>query len=456
MSSRFAIVIVVLLSMRSANAELPPSPDELSAAYQVALTELKSGKRPQLIADRLKPVGEKHSKSPHAALAVPFLRDLTASSKNPPTKPNAPPERRLAYSRVPFSLLKYAENWCEPLKELVEKHRKDPTTQLILADRNIIARLIPLLTDRTPTRPTVFSSYSWMIKQPRVCDLALSLIEYHAKARFHHDTIQSTYLHQLPDAEHKTLTQHVVSWWDEVKDKSVAAGIRAQLPHGRTYPERVWMAKTLAQHAQPKSDDRQFAINFLIDIVKNNRGHVGAHAANALAEFGDKSAVDLFYNAWKTTVRRRRINHSSGVAFYLCKHGRRREWELLHAISFGEVRDKKGPGAGAIWACVVNSGVAGKNPYAIPILGLALHHTKNTGSRWTKSGGQSFSDSDSACELLQKQVPTSFGYQVESTAAERLAAIKKAQACWEKEGKAKYSCDYIEREMTSKDASKSQ
>ena len=102
----------------------------------------------------------------------------------------------------------------------------------------------------------------------------------------------------------------------------------------------------------------------------------------APAELGDTSAVDIFYDEWKSRLGRPGVIHESQIAFYLCKHGGRREWELLHAISVSEVRDGKGPGAGAVWACVVNSGRSGGSPYAIPILALALGETQLTGSRF--------------------------------------------------------------------------
>jgi hypothetical protein len=182
-------------------------------------------------------------------------------------------------------------------------------------------------------------------------------------------------------------------------------------------------------------------------MKENRRSHVGAHAADALAELGDTSAVDVFYEEWKSWLGRPGLIHDSHVAFYLCKHGGRREWELLHAISLVEVRDGKGPGNGAVWACVVNSGVAGTDPYAIPVLALALGQTENTGSRGAGNGSQSFSYADSACELLQKQVGKDFGYRRDGTAEERLTAIKKAKAWWDAEGEAKYTFDYIEKNM---------
>lgn len=448
MTARAALVVLVLF-IGPARAEIPPPPDELSRAYDAALTELRAGKDRQSIADGLKPVVEEYPTSDYASVASAFLVDLSASAKNPPMRPGDPPEKRLADSRVPFYLLKYAENWGEPLKTFALKEPNDPAAQLVAADRAVIARLTLLLTDRSPARSNNTDSFRWMTPQPRVCDLALALIEYHGKARFDHDTIQGAYLHQLPDSEREKVAQRVAEWWGEVKDKSVAAGVRAQLVHGRSYPETVWMAKTLARLAEgQQTDDWEFALSFLRGMVnQNRRRHVGAYAAEALAELGDTSAVDVFYDEWKSWLGRRGLIHDSQIAFYLCKHGGRREWELLHTISLSEVRSGKGAGAGAVWACVVNSAVAGANPYAIPILGLALNQTGNTGSRLVEGGAQSFSYADRACEQLQEQTGKEFGYTRNDTSAARLAAIKKAQGWWSAKGKAKYSFDYIERDM---------
>ncbi len=448
MTARAAIVAFAL-SVGLAQAEIPPLPDDLSKAYDAALTELRAGKDRQSIADRLKPVVEKNPASEYARLARPFLDDLTASLKDATARPDDLPEKRLADARLPFQVLKNAESLDGPLKTFMAKEPSDPITQLVAADRSVIARLIPLLADRSPARCEDSFSMRWTTPQPRVCDLALALIEYHGKVRFHHDTIQGTYLHQLSDAEREEVAKRAAAWWEEVKDKPIAAGVRAQLVHGRTYPETVWMAKTLARLAEgQETDDREFALSVLRGMVKQNpRSHVAAYAADALAELGDTSAVDVFYNEWKSWLGRPGLIHDSHIAFYLCKHGERREWELLHAISLAEVRNGMGPGDGAVWACVVNSGVAGTNPYAIPILGLALDLTENAGSRWVADGAQSFSCADTACELLQKQVGKDFGYRRAGTAVERLAAIKKAQDWWDAEGKAQYSFDYIEAEL---------
>ena len=444
-----AILIVSAMLVGLSTAEIPPPSDDLSNAYAIAVAALCKGGDRQDIVDSLAPVVTKNGGSPYARLARPFLVDLATSAKRRPIGRDEQPEQRLANTRIPFHLLRHAGNWGDPLKVFIAKEPDDPASELASADRSVISRMIPLLSDRDPARCESSLVIDWDSPQPRVCDLALAIIEYHGKVRFHYDTIFGSYLHQLPDADHKKVTERVTAWWQEVKDKSVASGIRAQLAHGRSYPETVWMATTLAKlTAGSETDDREFALQVLRTMIDENpRTHVGAYAADALAELGDTSPVDTFYREWKSWLGRPGLIHDSQIAFYLCKHGTRREWELLQAISVEEIKNRKGPGAGAVWACVVNSGVADTNPYAIPILALALSQTENTGSRWIENGSQAFSYADTSCELLQKQVGVDFGYQRTGTPEERSRAIEKAAIWWEAEGRTKYEFDNIEREL---------
>lgn len=454
MTTRIPLVALLLLPPGLTRAEVDPLEDALSAAYYAAERDLQAGKDRKEIADRLKPVVEKNTKSVFYKLASEFLADLTESAKNPP-KPDAEPEKRLADTRIEFWRVQIAENWGGALKEFLKKEPKDPACQLLTAERKVIDQLIPLLTDRSPTRvPNErIVSGSGLKPQPRVCDVALAIIEYHGQCRFHYDTIFGRLLHQLPADDREKIVKRVEEWWKEHKDKSAAAGVRAQIQHAMSYPERVWMAKTLIRLGEgQKTDDKEYGLNVLRDMLKlHRRSHVGGYVADALAEVGDTSAVDVFYDEWKAWLGRPGLMHDSKIAFYLCAHGKRREWELLHDISLKDIAAGKRPGSGAVWADVVNSGQAEKNPYAIPILGLVLGQTEKTGSRYIdKVGAQPFSSADKATEYLQKQVSKDFGYRPAGTAEERAAAIAKAQKWWDDEGKAKYTFDYIEKEMVKK------
>jgi hypothetical protein len=428
-------------------AEPPPLTDDVSKAYDAALTDFLAGKDKQTIVDRLKPAVANNRDSYYHKRAAEFLADLSAAAKTPPVPADAGPERRLAETRVYFCLLAYSENWEGSLKPYAKKEPTDPVCQLLAEDRTVIGKLLPLLDDRTPTRCAdlgIRVNTSHLPVQPRVCDVALAIIEYHSLCRFHHDTVAGYELHQLPADKRETVAKRIGEWWEENRTKSVAAGVRAQFPHAN-YSAQIWMAKTLVRIGkEQKTDDEEFGLKALRTMVKQGRRGGGVYAANALAQFGDFSPVDVFYDEWKSVPE---LTHDPQITFYLCDHGKRREWELLHTISLEEKRDGKGPSGGAVWSCVVNSGTAKTNPYAIPILGLALDQTENTGSRTVENGTQSFSYADTATESFQKQVGKDFGYKSAGTAQERLAAIKKAGTWWEAEGKAKYTFDYIEKNL---------
>lgn len=447
MKAGFAsLILFFAAALTPALAEIAPPEDDLSRAYEEALTALREGKEHLQIAAKLRPVVERFPESEYAGLARPLLADLGSSKQEKASNEHIAPEQRLSETRVIFALILVEENW-HRLGDYIAKQPDDPVSQLISKGRAAIPDLIPLLADRTPTRSGPFPLKDWNTPQPRVCDFALALIEYHGKVRFHYDTSFMKCLHEETDDVRLAIKQRVSDWWAEVKDKSVAAGVRAQLLHARALSETVFMAKMLARltDGQP-TDDREMALNVLRDLVKANpRNSTGAYAADALAELSDTSPVDIFYHEWKSCLDKPGLIHDSHIAFYLCRHGGRREWELLYAISQNEMKEHKGPWNGAVWAAVVSSSEADTNPYAIPILGIALGHTQITGSRWVKDASQPFSYADSACEHFQKQVGRDFGYRAENNQEERLAAIQKAQTWWNESGKAEYTFDAIEK-----------
>lgn len=439
-----AVLAALALSASLARAEIPPPRDEVSKAYDAAIVDLHHGKDRQSIADALRPIVEKHPGSPYARLlAGSLVADLTVSAARPQPAPDAPPEARLADAGM-------AAYHGTPPNATVTKASSDPVVELMEAGRQVIPRLIPLLSNRSPTRGAASQFEEWHTPQPRVCDVALGIIEHHSKALFFHDTTFGHRFHQLADADREQLIKRVETWWAKMKDQSIAAGVRAQLPFARSYPEKVEMARTLARLGKGQNtDDREFALNVLRKMVQENRGnHVGSYAADALVEFGDTSAVDVFYSTWKPSLNHSGQIYDSHVAFYLCKHGRRREWELLYALSAKELVEDKIPPDGPVWPCTINSGVAGTNPYAIPVLGLVLSQMENPGSHQENRSSSSFSYATKACEMLQKQVSQDFGYRPDGMSAEQLAAIEKAKTWWEAEGKSKYTFDWIEQNMS--------
>src|SRR5207249_1698500 len=114
----------------------------------------------------------------------------------------------------------YTENWDGPLKEHLKAHPDDPVSRLVGRDRAVIAELIPLLTDRSPTRSYRYPmSTTEHLCVPRVCDFALLLIEYHSLCKFHDNASTALLLHEIPDLEQEKIAKRIADWWAENKNK---------------------------------------------------------------------------------------------------------------------------------------------------------------------------------------------------------------------------------------------
>jgi hypothetical protein len=443
--------VVSILLVGSSLAEIPPPPDGLSQAYEKAGRDLAAGGDRKAIRDTLRDAIAGNPRSTYLPDAERLARDLTFSIENP-ARPDDPPERRLAETRVPFHLVAYSDNWDEALRKHRDAKSADPVGRLLAADRSVIENLIPILKDDSPTRAFQEHAISrgGLSSVPRACDYALALIEFHSLCRFFDNASSGGLFHALPDENRAKIAQRIAIWWKENRTESVTAGIRDQIPFADFYA-KVWMARTLIRLGE-KGDraDREHGLEVLRQLVRNNPlTHLASYTANALAEFGDLSPRDLFYEAWKAGLGNPGIMHDPGIAFYLMKHGGRREWELLLAVSQDDVQNGRDAGGGAVWAAVVNGTGPDTSPYVIPILGLVLQQTQSTGSRSVAGSDevQSFSSADKAAEHLQKKTGLDFGYKPAAKLSERLAAIDKAQKWWESEGKKKYTFDSIEAEL---------
>ena len=103
----------------------------------------------------------------------------------------------------------------------------------------------------------------------------------------------------------------------------------------------------------------------LRDMLKQyRRSHVGRYVADAPAELGDTSAVDVFYDEWKAWLGRPGLIHDSKIAFY--RGGKRRECGVTHA-AVEEFRDGKAGERGRV-GLRRQQRAGGQNLFAIPVL----------------------------------------------------------------------------------------
>lgn len=474
--------IAVLFSLGRLAAELPPLWEDSAHAFTAAAEGLAAGADRSKVLEQLTTAlakskdGENSYYLPRAQALAKELKDSakTHPKQAGPREVKAAPLAHLRDTKFePFLLGRFDEPGGvlfpdtvfvgpdKQFKDALAAQPDDPVTRLVAKDRAIISELIPLLNDLTPTRAYRESNFSKArLRIPRVCDYALLLIEYHSLCTFHDNASTGELLHELSDIERpysttrEKIAKRVAEWWKVNQSKSIAAGLRDQIAHSNDAYGKFAMVRRLLQHEDPA--DKEFGLETLRAYVRRYPGnHTSAIAGEMLAQHGDFTLIDEIYKTWHPF--RDKPGHylyESVNIQYLCKYGRRREWELLHDISASELSiiDKWPGGRSMAYGSVVHN----KHPYAIPLQGLVLAQTRISTVRWVGKPAkeQPISSADAAIVLLQEQTGKDFGYKIEGTAAERAEAIKRAQKWWDDEGKAKYTFDYIEKNMVKKETPK--
>lgn len=443
------IGVVGLFPLLSAAEEEIVPYDDLPHAVERTGKGLASGESRKALLSLLERAIEANPKSAYLSLAQSLAADLNQSTNKAEglraevEHVRKRPERYLMESNVPVHLLLYRANWPAALGDYRGRHPDDPAVLLLTSGRDTIPRLIPMLEDRSPVR-SFQNHFRGVPRIPRTCDYALLLIEDHSRCRFHGHYGSGRYFHQQPDEERKSTIEHVKRWWGQNKMSSVAAGIRNLLQSGWEIG-KIEMAQNLV--ALGDADDTEFAKQLLREMTSKFPGHIVA--ARALAQYGDLSPLEMYYQKYEESLHKGGIIYDSYVVFYMTDHGGRREWELLTKIAEREIEKGLEAGHARVWPALVNCGKSRSSPWAIPALGLALSQTKTSGSRSLAGmkGSQAFSYADVAAELLQEQTGEDSGYAPADSPEKRAAAIRRAQAWWKNTGKSKYTFDAIARQI---------
>ena len=437
----FALLLVLTLCGKS-RAE-PIVWDDLLKAVAQAGKELATGTERKEVLGHLNQAIEENPKSRHLEHAQRLRDDLSDSIARVATSPKG--EKALMETTIPLSVIALSSNWDRPRRQFMDKNPRDPMTTVLRNDRGVIDALLPLLHDRSPTR----SCSDYGLGVPRVCDIALLTIEYFSKCRFHSNASSPQQFQELSPADRDKTIRQIEKWWEDNKAKTVAEGIRAQLPNG-DFQAKLWMAVNLARLGDKAEEnpDRAYAIEVLRTLFRENRGYAAVYAAYALAEVSDFSPVDEFYNSWKNSIDGKGRIYDSHVVFYLTDYGTRREWELLHTLAEREIEQEPDIAKARIWPALVNCSKAGTSPYAIPGVALALTHTTSSGGRESEdSVSQPSYIANNATAYLQKLTEHDFGYRRDDSPEKRAAAIKEARRWWSAEGRRRFTFDYIETVM---------
>ena len=405
----FLLFVLGTISPSSRAVEIPPPEDRLSDAFTEAANGLVKGESRAKVLEGLTAALERNQERPSYYLELTRslaadLRDSARKSPNPadPKDIAAAPSKHLRETKLPIHILSFRENWSGALRWYVKEYPNDPVSLLVAKDRSVIAELIPLLGDRTPTRSfRVPISAAERLHVPRVCDFALLLIEYHSLCKFL-DIQTAQLLHHVPDADRGRVAKRIAEWWSENKTKSVAAGIRDQLGRAGFYGD-LRMALILIELGEKgTAEDREVGLNRLRELTRYNVGNYsGSQAGRLLVRYDRQGAIDIFYEALKPMAAEPERQITGGGVSFLADYGGRREWELLHSITTGEIKVGKQYWQAPAFRFLV--GPFPSSPYKIPILAFALSQAGPIVKRQEIEGMiRDYSPADLAAESLQK------------------------------------------------------
>jgi len=327
---------------------------------------------------------------------------------------------------------------------------EDPATLLVKEGRDAIPRLIPALRDRSPMRSQAASDLEDGVPYlPRACDMAIQLITYHSRCHWFNDATYGVGLFSArPQAAQEDAINRIKAWWAANKSKSVEQGIRAQYEQAGLYG-KSWMAEQLIRLGDERMDPalRSEGIARLRELLRLRKVAIPEYVARVLARYGE-SALPTMMKWLQRALDEPGVFIKTDAVFYVVRHGGRESWDLILKLALREKREGVHPGHSPFLPSLANLHSPTEPRWAVPVLGLLLDRTQNTGSRHV--GGdiepyQSFSNADVATERLQKLTGEGFGYRRSDAATNRTAAIKRAQEWWQREGRAKWTLDAIDR-----------
>lgn len=361
--------------------------------------------------------------------------------------PNRVPERFLADSRwIPVRWDPATERrmtWRSSFARVL----RDPAKPLLAENRVVIERLLPLLDDRSPTRGFVRPPGNRWIGVPRVCDLALSLIEFHARVWFYDPFTGVPLLSMHPPAFQDQVGERARRWWEQARSLSIADGVRLQLPASAGFL-RANLAESLIAIGEEEGDAALQAEGrgLLAGMLETTGGAADAltrHLVERLARDGDPRGVEPLHRG---LVERQGYRYplAPEAIDYLARYGGRREWELLTAWAReGYAARGPAPFRAVVGPALVRAAADHPTPWAVPALALALDAP---GERSAPGPADPEPDprlAGQAVTTLQVLTGQDFGHGAGADAATCLVAVARARRWWASDGQARYTFDAI-------------
>ena len=452
---RLGLVCLLAISCFGTVASAEPVMwDDLLRAVAVAGGELHKGEPRSQVLSKVEAALKSPEQSHYRKLAEGLAADLRFSIKRQKQRDSEgassgkEPERFLMDSQMPRYTWRFTGNWQRHLDKWIKANPDDPAARLIRSDRSAIGRLIPYLVDRSPMRSFRHGgSGGFFPHVPRVCDMAIQLITYHSRCRWFNEAAFREPFHARRAEIQATATSQIKAWWTANKDKSVEEGIRAHYKDAGLYG-KSWMAEQLIRLGDERKDPalREEGLSRLRELLRLRRNVIPEHAARVLARYGE-SALPTMMGWLQRALDEPGVYVKTEAVFYVVKHGGRESWELILKLARREKREGVRLGHSPFLPKLANLHSPKEPRWAVPVLGLLLDRTKNTGSRGVQGHpqGQSFSKADVATERIQKLTGESFGYRASDSQEKRTAAIRKAQEWWADAGKATWTLDAIDK-----------
>ncbi len=397
---------------------------------------------------------------------------LAKARKNSPWNIYRLPYQNLMETKCPISYIKHSYKW-DDLAKFIRENPNDPMSIILKMNQSdAMAALYPMWTDRSPVRSyqdghfriMTFTERYVAFKLPRVCDMAVEAMIFHADKQFKVGNLHIKEFHKWTFEEQYQLMGQIKKWRKSHHEEHLVNTVKKQLSETIIKNldkvmlkqhtdiddfELAWHAYRLLKLTGKKTEaDRKYGTELLLSMVRSKSDRAAVCAANLLASLNNNSAIEIIHDRIKKKVDSKEIANINNMVEYLAIYGGRREWELLHSLTDLDMKQNDSKSSYIkVSETIKDSSQIMSLQLTIPSLAQMLTQKRIIKSRTINKIEQLYTYADIAVERLQILTKEDFGYQINGTKKERTAAIAKAQKWWIATGRTKYSFDNIEKQL---------
>ncbi len=377
------VAFCVITNFSRVQAELLPM-DALSREWGASQQALSQGQDRLAIASQLGSVAEKnpdswwHDRSVAVADAMAGQAEKLQGLHKSGLTAESAPWLWLGDSYMPHFVLQLPENKAS-LDTFLKQHPDDPASKIIAQGREMIPLLIPLLNDMGPARSSSRLYPDMTTEYPRVCDLALALIEYFSGCSFCETTFSQGAFGNLDESVRLNALNEAQEWWQTSGHLPFLEGVQACMPQGGVHG-KIKMGRLLLQSADPQS--HAVAQRELHQLADSANPVFAAYVGKVLEPFGDTYCRTVINGRLRQAFAKgpARLVVGPEVIFFLVENGGREEWELLTQCAQQQLTAKAAGGGQFIISTLRNCYETSDSMYAIPSLALVFQTGMHPGS----------------------------------------------------------------------------